>query len=161
MTEIDKGFKEKHEGSTRTKASYSINKDGENTKVKINFSVRKSGVSGTGRGVLVFVLINDSAEPVWKYEKGFTVGADAVDGVNEKDNEVEFTVYNDKWDNVFGSAFYIDSTKDTTGIPSTLPDFIDAFKNLFKDVVDIVNIFKSLPIGESTDIIDWTFKKLK
>ncbi|KAB2399200.1 hypothetical protein, partial [Bacillus cereus] len=52
--DIDYGSKQKHEGSTRAKANYRIYEDGNNVKIDVYFSVRKSGVAGTGSGVMAF-----------------------------------------------------------------------------------------------------------
>ncbi|WP_192797072.1 hypothetical protein, partial [Bacillus cereus] len=121
----------------------------------VYFSVRKSGVAGTGSGVMAFALLGSDGLPTFKVEKGFTVGADATDGVNEKIFEQTFTIFGDRWDEVYGNAFLLDETKDTIGIPGSL----DEWKEWFEE--DIAPIFEGLNSGDSQDFNNWTIKRLR
>ncbi|KQU22159.1 hypothetical protein ASG65_20805 [Bacillus sp. Leaf13] len=149
MTQIDHGFKEKHEGSTRAKVSYSIDKDGDNVKVSISFSVRKSGVSGTGYGAMAFALIGDDGGTVFHKEKGFSVGADAIRGKNEKTYEETFTIFGDKWEKVVGAALKLDGTTDSIGVsPGAIIEGIAPFLG-------------GLGTGIEGELAGWIIKRLK
>lgn len=158
---IAKDSMQEKSGSTRSKGSYHIYDDGSNVKVSVAFNVRKSGMTGTGKGVIAFQILNDSWEPVLEFKKGLTVGAKAPQGTNDKDWKKTITLTGPKAKKVKEEglvvAFMVDTERDDIGIPQS----IDDWKKAIKDVADLKKAIEGLGEGSSSKKGAWKFFKLK
>lgn len=156
--DIDSGSQQQSTGSTRSKGSYRIFEEGGKVKIKIDFCVRKSGVSGTGKGVMGFEIMNSDGKSLVKRDKGFTVGADAISGVAEKCDSQTITLFGNAAaelkNNGGAVAFTVRTEKDTIGIPTTP----DEWKDTLGDAVPA--ILGSLGVGDSKDVGGWIIKRI-
>jgi hypothetical protein len=150
-----------NQGSTRSKGSYSLVKDGNNVKLSINFNVRKSGTSGSGRGAMSFQILDDSWDPVTSFNKSLTVGADSLKGTADKDWKKNITLTGPKAkkviDNGIAVAFIVDSNKDTIGVPTS----IDDWKKALGDIADLKSELDKLSAGDSKNMNGWKVFKMK
>jgi hypothetical protein len=151
---IDQGSDEKKKGDTTVKGSYSIVKDGNNVKIQIDFSVKKTGITGTGKGVVGFVLLDSEGKEVFKHEKGFTVGAD-LSGAVKKEDTKKITIFGDKWDKVVGVALNVTVESDTIGIPTKPEEWKEALGKA------VPHILGGLEVGKKTDLKGWIIKRIK
>ncbi len=156
---LDSDSMSKKSGSTTAKGSYKLFQEGDKVKLTLDFSVRKSGVSGTGKGVMAFVLTDADGNNLFKKEKGFTVGADAVRGTAKKEFEQTFSLFGSKAKKLLeeggGAAFTVQVEKDTTGIPSSPGEWGE----LLGDTLPVV--LGGLGVGNSTDeIAGWVIKRI-
>lgn len=148
--------KEDTEGSTKAKASYSITRDDDgDVEVRVDFSVKKTGVTGTGKGVVAFALLDDAGESLFKIEKGFTVGADALDGVAKKEHSEFITLFGSRFDKVAGVAFFVGATNDTIGLPTSPGEWTE----LLGEAVPA--ILGGLSAGGTTTVVGWVIDRLK
>ncbi|SME68401.1 hypothetical protein BACERE00198_00093 [Bacillus cereus] len=156
MADIAVGSDEKKEGSTRTKASYRIYEEGDNIKIDISFNVRKSGVSGTGKGAVVFALLDANGNPQFSKEATLTVGADAS-GSRDKDNDQHINLFKSKWEemNVYGATIKV-ATTDSIGFPTSVGDLKKVF-----DELGFGSIFTGLSSGQTGELSGWLINRFK
>lgn len=149
------------QGNTRSKGSYSLVKAGENVRLSIKFNVRKSGMSGSGRGAMSFQILDDSWEPVTSFNKSLTVGADSLKGVADKDWKKNITLTGPKAKNVIDNgitvAFIVDSNKSTIGVPTS----IDGWKKALGGIADLKSELDKLSAGDSKNMNGWKVFKMK
>lgn len=158
MTEvIDTNTIEQKNGSTTARGAYTIlREDDGDVQILTEFWVKKTGISGTGHGVMVFALLNAEGERIFNVNPGFSVGADALDGVNKKEVKDSTTLFKNFFDkNVAGVVFTVQADKDTIGVPKTPEDW----KILLGTAVPI--IFGGLDVGAAKAIAGWVIRKLK
>jgi hypothetical protein len=151
---------ENEKGKTKAKGSYSLKKDGDNLKLSMRFSVKKNGQSGNGKGVYALVIFDDNFEPVFKFEKGFTVGAKVPEGTNKKRWKKNVTITGEKAKKMEKDgiilAFNVGVSYDKLGIPTSL----DEWKDAIKEGLTFSNEIMELTVGESMKRGDWKFVKL-
>jgi hypothetical protein len=149
---------EKKQGSTTVKAEYRIYTDGDNVKVDLKFEVRKSGVAGTGKGVMAFQLIDGEGKPLFAHDKGFTVGADMLTGVATKTFEQSFTLFGGAADTLRtkggGVAFTAQVERDTAGIPTSPNEWTSLLGS------DIPDVLADLDVGKAREINGWSVKRI-
>ncbi|WP_156858147.1 hypothetical protein [Salegentibacter sp. T436] len=149
-----------NKGETRAKGSYHLYKSGNNIKLDVNFDVRKSGMSGTGKGAYGFVIFDDNFEPVFEINKGLTVGARVPQGVNSKDWNQSLTITGEKARKMEKEgvilAFNVNAFSDKLGIPTSLNEWKDAVT----ESLNFGNEIMDLTVGESMKRGDWKFVKL-
>ena len=157
MADIARGSHEKHEGSTRTKASYHIYEDGDNIKIDIDFNVRKSGVSGTGKGYVVFTLLDDNGNPKFTKEATLTVGANSLTGTNDKDNNQRISLFKNKWEemDIYGAAIQV-ATTDSIGFDTSIEGLSSIFESL-----GMGSTFKEFSTGQEGELSGWILNRFK
>lgn len=152
---------EKKKGQTTVKGSYKVYDEGGTIKIRVDFSVKKTGVSGTGKGVMVFEILNDSFEPAFKFDKGFTVGSDALTGANKKEFTKTLSAVGPAGDKIRKSgvwgAITVEVEKDSRGVP-TSPD---EWKQEITDWTAVVGELKKLGVGQVKAVGNWRFTKIK
>ncbi|QLI78749.1 hypothetical protein [Bacillus pumilus] len=155
MAIISSQEKQKHEGSTRTKGSYSIEEVNNEIEIKLHLSVRKSGISGTGKGALIFGLLgsDSSKPPLLSKVLTKTVGAD-LSGSHEESNDEDMIMLKNKWDQVSVIVLGVD-TSDSIGFPTSLPEWKDLIGE------ELETVLGGLGLGEMKEIADFVFKKVK
>ncbi|MED4562760.1 MULTISPECIES: hypothetical protein [Bacillus] len=156
MAIISSQEKQKHEGSSRTKGSYSIEEINNDIAINLHLSVRKSGVSGTGKGALIFGLLGSDSNqpPILNKVLTKTVGANALTGVAEKHIDESLTMLKSKWDQVTFIAFGV-TTTDGIGFPTSLPEWKDLIGE------ELGTVLGGLGLGEMKEVADFVFKKVK
>ncbi|NEZ45334.1 MULTISPECIES: hypothetical protein [Paenibacillus] len=123
MPVIKQKEKKDEKGSTKAKGSYVLSQEGEDYSVNVNFYLRKSGVNGTGKGYMVYAIFDRDKQVVYSYNKGFTVGADAIAGTASKDDSEESEIMG--WDGKGTTVFKVEVEKDSSGIPTSAKDITD------------------------------------
>ncbi|TDU16450.1 hypothetical protein [Bacillus sp. BK450] len=155
MAIISSQEKQKHEGSTRTKGSYSIEEVNNEIEIKLHLSVRKSGISGTGKGALIFGLLGSDSNqpPLLNKVMTKTVGSD-MSGSREESNDEKLIMLKSKWDQVSFIVLGV-ATNDSIGFPRSLSDW----KKLIGE--ELGTVLGGLGLGEVKEIADIVFKKVK
>jgi hypothetical protein len=152
---------ENKRGSTTSKGSYVVEDVGENVKITVDFSVKKTGVSGTGKGVMVFAILDDNWEPAFQIEKGFSVGAHAIKGVAKKKFSESVTATGPKAKRIkeegIYAAFTVQTDRDTIGLLTS----VGAWKKEIQDWTEIAGVMRALPTGEVKIAGGWRIKKIK
>ncbi len=152
---------EKKKGDTTATGSYKVYEEGGNVKIDVDFRVKITGVAGTGKGAMVFEILDDSYEPVFKIDKGFSVGSDALKGVARKEFKKTITLTGPKADAIRNdgliAAFSVEVEKDTPGVPTSA----DEWKKEIKDWTSVAGEIIKAPVGELKEVGSWRFKKIK
>lgn len=150
----------KNKSETRAKGSYHFYKSGDILKLDIRLDVRKSGLSGTGKGAIGFVIFDEKFEPLFEINKGLTVGAKVPEGVNSKDWVQTLTITGEKAKQMEKEgiilAFNVNAVSDKLGIPTSL----EGWKTTIKDALNFSNEIMELTVGKSMERGDWKFVKL-
>ncbi len=149
-------YNQESQGGTRTKGWIKITDYGDRIEVYVELRVRKSGVSGTGKGALGFELLDSSFNPILMIDKGLTVGARFPQGTHEK-----------KWSKMYyltgelaqkikdkGAVFggTISTVSDDIGLPANVTEWLE----VVKDISPIIG----LSTGQSVSIAPWLFTRL-
>lgn len=152
MAIIKSNSKEDKQGSTTAKGSFTISENNGDITINLDFSVKKTGVSGTGKGAMAFILTGEGGQEIYRWTKGFSVGAE-LDGEHTKNDSAEIAFL--KWDQVLAYEFKVDATGDTIGIPTS----IDGWVELVGD--NLIPIIGGLGVMEDKEIGNWIIGKLK
>ncbi|SCN20235.1 Protein of unknown function [Bacillus toyonensis] len=123
MAEIVRQKEHKDEqGETKAKGSYTLSKEDGAFTVNVNFSVKKTGIAGTGKGFMTYAIYDRDKNEVYRYDKGFTVGAD-LSGAAKKDDSEEAEIMG--WDGKGKTIFKVAATADSSGLPDSIDDITD------------------------------------
>jgi hypothetical protein len=153
--QIDHDSAQKVMGSTQANGDYSIDQDGNNVKITLNLKVKKTGIAGDGKGVLGFALVDGNGNNILRHDLGLTVGANALTGVNEKNETQTITILGNKWNDVVGIAFYVNVDSNSIGIPTSPNEW----KSLLEQAIP--DIFSALQAGKAASVKGWSIKKIK
>ena len=142
-------------GSTRTKGYVQVWDYETSLIIKPKLNVRKTGVTGTGRGVLNFQLVGLDFKPLCTVTKKLTVGAE-IDGSATKEWKKP-VVFDQKGRNIIINNGYfcaasIYTDYDHNGMPTNLNDWIKAAGDL--------KALYALAIGDYATVGKWIFVKL-
>lgn len=154
--------KNQREGSTRVKGSGVVTQLANGgLKADVDVNVRKSGVSGTGKGSLSLILFDAEGKPFRVVNAGRTVGADAINGVADKSDNASLTLFPAFAQNISGAQLDIDLTDDR-GYPTSLPDLIARVGDLNKRLTDAgLPSFKDLQVGQTVQLGNSVIKKFR
>ncbi|GAA5508031.1 hypothetical protein [Novipirellula caenicola] len=147
--------KQKTKGSTRVKGTVKVEKKGDTYEININMSTRKSGISGTGKGVVTVQLLDENFEPKKPIHVNKTVGAVPA-GTAEKSNSKQILIPADKYE---GLIWALD-TEDSIGFPTSIGDLKKFIKNTFGQDLDLSTLVKSLNGGQEKSFGDLSVIRL-
>ncbi len=131
---IDNDNHSQKRGDTSVSGSYTLTQvTDKKVTLEMEIRVKKSGVAGTGQGVVVFVLIDDSGMPIVEKKLQLTVGANALKGTARKTKSQKWTLLGNKAKKIISGdlselAFLVDATKDSSGLCQTKECWKDAAK---------------------------------
>ena len=131
---IDADSHSKKRGNTSVSGSYKLTQvTDKKVTLEMKIKVKKTGVSGTGQGVVVFALIDDSGKPIIEKKLQLTVGSHALKGVARKEKSQKWTLLGNKAKKIVSGdlselAFLVDATKDSSGLCQTKKCWEDAAK---------------------------------
>ena len=129
-------------------------------RAEVNVTVRKTGVTGTGKGSLSLILLDLEGKPLQTINAGRTVGAD-LSGAAEKDDSKSVTLFPAVAAKV-GGAMLDPMTDDDKGYPTNLPDLITKIGDLNKRMSDAgLPSFKDLGAGQVKSLGNAIVKKWK
>ncbi|KAA6455675.1 MULTISPECIES: hypothetical protein [Bacillus cereus group] len=118
--------------------------------------MKKTGISGTGKGAVFFALLDANGNPQFSREATLTVGAD-LSGARDKDKNQSFTLFKSKWEemNAFGATIKV-STSDSFGLPTSMGDLKKAFEDL-----GLLSAFGGLTSGQVSEHNGWVINRFK
>lgn len=152
MAVIKAKEKKDHLGDTTAKGSFTISEDNGDVTINLNFSVKKTGINGTGKGAMAFILTGDQGKEVYRWDKGFTVGAE-LDGEHTKHESAEINFL--KWEQVSAYELKVDATSNTIGIPTDISGWVEILGE------NLMPILEGLDIGGDTEVGGWLLGRLK
>jgi len=151
---------EQSRGETRTKANYHLYEKKKNLKLSCKLDVRKSGMSGNGKGSFAIVILDENFQPIFEIKKGLTVGSRVPQGTNSKDWIKSVTITGELAKRIKEKgviiAFNANTEYDDKGILTSLNDF----KKSLKDLVSFAKEFSEIAVGESFNSGDWKITKI-
>lgn len=80
------------DGRTKASATVTMNRDCNNPSIKYRFDARKTGINGSGRSLMTFVLLDQDGDVVLKKAQSLTIGAE-LDGLAKKNFEQELKLF--------------------------------------------------------------------
>lgn len=152
MSIIKSNSQEDKQGSTTAKGSFTISETNGDIKINLDFSVKKTGISGTGYGAMAFILTGEGGQELYRWTKGFSVGAE-LDGEHTKKDSAEISFL--KWDQVVAYEFKVQATGDTIGIPTSIEGWIEEIGD------NLIPIIGGLGVMEDKVMGSWIIGKLK
>ena len=157
---LDNGELHDQQGSTKTHGSYHLYTTADNkVKLDVHFSVKKTGISGTGFGIMSYAIVGADGNSIVRVEKGFSVGANALKGVAVKEFNQSFSFFGGVAQKLLnegaGSAFLIDATRDTNGIPTSVGEWTNLLGG-----ASIPQLLAGLGKGGTKQLGQWLLKKI-
>lgn len=129
-------------GSTRAKGHIDITETEADFICKLELDVRKSGISGKGKGKAQTVLFDQNAKPIFTMERGLTVGAD-ISGSNSKKKSRSVKLSRSEYESFAAFAFDV-TARNSNGIPDILGlEMLQALKSVFEDPIREISGGKS------------------
>ncbi|WP_417379449.1 hypothetical protein [Gimesia sp.] len=148
--------KEKTEGSTRVIGNVKVISELNSYTFEIEVKTRKTGISGTGKGVVEVQLLDNNFQPSPPISVQKTVGSDLT-GKVEKSNSK--TVSNIPADKFYGLIWGI-KTSDSIGFPTTITELNSFIKDEFGTVIDVKAVVQTLRNGESKSFGDFSVLRM-
>ncbi|MDA2379173.1 hypothetical protein PDN17_23000 [Bacillus cereus] len=136
-------------GSTHTRGTYIISKDGDFFNIHMGIKVRKSGVEGTGHGTVFLVVETSDGQ---KYTFGpleKTVGAKFPEGVNTDEGDHHYRTklaFDDA--NEVVSWYLVVGANDNSVIPRSIEDV----KTMVLENVEFMSKLAEIAAGKSSNI---------
>jgi hypothetical protein len=146
--------KQKKEGSTSVKGAVDVVKKGDVYKIDLNVEVRKSGVSGTGKGVLEFQLFDENYELKKPIRVQRTVGA-VPRGSSTKSEGKSLTLPADR----FNGCIWGIAVSDSIGFPTSLKELEHFLKKTYGQDLKPADVIKGLKSGETKSFGDFSIKR--
>ena len=155
---LGSGGGEEQDGPTRTKGDYQIIVEEKRVRVIIQLDVRRSGVSGTGRGSAFIQLFDNTGSKLFGEARSLTVGSNPLKGTASKDLREEFPVTSTQ-NMPLGSkglivAFGVTADGDKTHLPASPLEWAQA---VGKDLTEVIT---GLKLGQEVRLKNWVFKRL-
>lgn len=88
------------DGNTRGSATVTMDRDCNNPRIRYSFNARKTGINGSGRALMTFVLLNQDGSVAYAKNQSLTMGA-TLSGLNRKSFSQEEQFFDC---NFFGAA---------------------------------------------------------
>ena len=130
-------------------------------KAEVNVNVRKSGVNGVGKGSMSLILFDENLQPFKVINAGRTVGANALRGTADKDDNQSITLFPSIASKV-AAAQLVPNASDDKGFPTSIPDLIKAVGDINKQLNDAgLPSLKDLKPGQVVNLGNSVIKKLK
>lgn len=159
--ELFKESRNKKEGSTRTKGEAVVTLlDNGSMKATVNATVKKTGVTGVGKGFLALILLDENGAPIKVIQVSKTVGATAA-GDASKSGDSSVTLFPAAAAKVHGAQLDV-SVENDEGYPTSLPDLINKVGDLNKRMTDAgLPGFKDLATGGVASLGDSIIRRFR
>lgn len=157
--DLDSGSHSEKKGSTSVRGNYRLYvSENQQIKLDVHFSVKKTGMFGTGKGAMAIGLIGADGSTLFQYTKGLTVGARVPEGVARKNDDQSLTIIGPLAQKLISEggyvAFHVDAVSDSIGIPTSLSEW----KSALGDIIPaFLNGFGS---GYTKEVSGWILKKI-
>ena len=145
---------EDEQGETTTKGYYRFFRQDADLKLEVDFSVKQTGVTGTGRGSMVVAILDSNYDVLYSFEKGFTVGAVFPKGVAKEPFHQTITIGKEAAKKIERNGAYIvfSLQSGTASLDTPNPK---RFQELFHDVI------ASIKSGSPEEKGGWWMKSIR